>query len=113
VRQVEEGIRSITTGQAAARQACSLTYRDHLTSCHTVDALVIATAIRLGGGMIAQRGGAVAVAKYLFTHLRRTSYGFERLREVGELARSVEFAPNLPWFTPLLPPTSSTKPGPG
>jgi hypothetical protein len=52
-------------------------------------------------GMIAQRGSAVAVAKYLFADPRHTSYGFERLWEMGELARSVEFAANLPWFTPL------------
>ena len=52
-------------------------------------------------GMIAQRGGAVAAAKHLFTDPRHTSYGFERLWEMGELARSIEFAANLPWFTPL------------
>lgn len=52
-------------------------------------------------GMIAQLGGAVAVAKHLFADPRHTSYGFERLWEMGELARSVEFVANLPWFTPL------------
>jgi hypothetical protein len=51
--------------------------------------------------MIAQRGGAVAVAKYLFADRRHTSYGFERLWEMGELGRSVEFAANLPWFASL------------
>ena len=47
------GISSITTGRATARQAGSLRYRDRLDSCHTVDALVVATAIRLGGGIVA------------------------------------------------------------
>lgn len=52
-RVLGSGIRAITVGQAAARQAGSLRYRDRLDSCHTVDALVIATAIRLGGGIVA------------------------------------------------------------
>jgi hypothetical protein len=52
-RVLGHGIGSITTGQAAARQAGSLKYRDRLNSCHTVDALVIATSIRLGGGIVA------------------------------------------------------------
>jgi len=47
------GIRSFTTGQAAARLAGGLRYRDRLDSCHIVDALVVATAIRLGGGIVA------------------------------------------------------------
>ena len=37
----------------AARQAGHLRHRDRLNSCHTVDALVVATAIRLGGGIVA------------------------------------------------------------
>jgi hypothetical protein len=36
-----------------ARRAGGLKYRDKLNSCHTVDAAVVATAIRLGGGIIA------------------------------------------------------------
>lgn len=52
-RVLGRGIRPITTGQAIARQAGGLRYRDRLNSCHTVDAVVIATAIRLGGGIVA------------------------------------------------------------
>jgi predicted nucleic acid-binding protein len=47
------GARPITLGQAVARQAGSLKHRDRLNSCHTVDAVVVATAIRLGGGIVA------------------------------------------------------------
>jgi hypothetical protein len=36
-----------------ARQAGCLKHRDRRNSCHTVDAVVIATAIRLGGGIVA------------------------------------------------------------
>ncbi|HEY1698805.1 MAG TPA: AAA domain-containing protein [Trebonia sp.] len=52
-------------------------------------------------GIIRQRGSAVSAAKYLFANPRHTSYGFERLWEMGELERSMEFAANLPWFTSL------------
>ena len=52
-RVLGSGIRAITVGQAVARQAGGLRYRDRLDSCHSVDALVIATAIRLGGGVVA------------------------------------------------------------
>lgn len=52
-RVLGNGIRPVTTGMAAARQAGGLKHRDRLNSCHTVDALVVATAIRLGGGIIA------------------------------------------------------------
>jgi len=52
-RVLGRGIRAITTGKAIARQAGGLKHRDRLNSCHTVDALVIATAIRLGGGIVA------------------------------------------------------------
>lgn len=48
-----QGLRPITTGQAIARVAGALRYRDRLDSCHIVDAIVVATAIRLGGGIIA------------------------------------------------------------
>jgi hypothetical protein len=40
-------------GQAMARLAGGFRYRDRLDSCHTVGALVVATAMRLGGGIIA------------------------------------------------------------
>ena len=52
-------------------------------------------------GMIAQEGRALAVAKRLLSDPRPTSYGFERLWEMGELGRSVEFVANLPWFRHL------------
>jgi len=47
------GIRAITMGQAMARLAGGLRSRDRLDSCHTVDAFVVATAVRLGGGIVA------------------------------------------------------------
>lgn len=52
-RVLGRGIRPITMGQAMARLAGGLRHRDRLDSCHTVDALVVATAIRLGGGLVA------------------------------------------------------------
>ena len=52
-RVLGNGIRPITLGQSTARHAGGLKYRDRLDSCHTVDAVVVATAIRLGGGIIA------------------------------------------------------------
>jgi hypothetical protein len=52
-RVLGDGIRPITLGQSMARQAGRLKHRDKLDSCHTVDAAVVATAIRLGGGIIA------------------------------------------------------------
>ena len=52
-RVLGRGIRVITLGQATARQSGSLRHRDRLNSCHTVDAIVVATAIRLGGGIVA------------------------------------------------------------
>lgn len=52
-RVLGRGIRPITMGQAVARLAGGLRHRDRLDSCHTVDALVVATAIRLGGGLVA------------------------------------------------------------
>src|SRR5215471_4226489 len=51
--------------------------------------------------MIRARGSAVAVAKLLLSTTRQTTYGFERLWEKGELGRSIEFAPLLPWFASL------------
>jgi hypothetical protein len=52
-RVLGRGIQPITMGQGTARLAGGLRYRDRLDSCHTVDALVVATAIRLGGGLVA------------------------------------------------------------
>ena len=52
-RVLGNGIRPITLGQSTARHAGGLKYRDRLDSCHTVDAVVVATSIRLGGGIIA------------------------------------------------------------
>lgn len=46
------GIRVTTSGRAIARWAGTLLARDHLDSCHVVDALVVGTAIRLGGGVV-------------------------------------------------------------
>lgn len=52
-RVLGRGIRPITMGHAMARLAGGLRHRDRLDSCHTVDALVVASAIRLGGGLVA------------------------------------------------------------
>lgn len=45
-------VKPITFGQGMARQAARLKHRDKLNSCHTVDAAVVATSIRLGGGIV-------------------------------------------------------------
>ena len=52
-RVLRQGIRPITMGQAMSRLAGALKNRDKLNSCHTVDAFVVATAVRLGGGIVA------------------------------------------------------------
>ena len=52
-------------------------------------------------GMIREHGSAVIVAKLLLSSSRHTTYGFERLWEMKELGRSVEFAALLPWFSSL------------
>lgn len=52
-------------------------------------------------GMIRQHGSAVAVTKILLSSSRHTTYGFQRLWEMGELGRSVEFTALLPWFAAL------------
>jgi hypothetical protein len=52
-RVLGNGIRPIPLGQSTARHAGGLKHRDGLDSCHTVDAVVVATSIRLGGGIIA------------------------------------------------------------
>jgi hypothetical protein len=45
--------------------------------------------------------GAVGAAKRLLADPRHTSYGFQKLWDLGELERSVEFAVSLSWFNPL------------
>jgi hypothetical protein len=52
-RVLQHGIRPITMGRAIARLAGGLRHRDRLDSCHIVDALVVGTAVRLGGGIVA------------------------------------------------------------
>jgi len=52
-RVLGHGIRPITMGHAMARLAGRLRHRDRLHSCHTVDAFVVAAAVRLGGGIVA------------------------------------------------------------
>ena len=52
-RLLGHGIDPVTLGRAMARQTGALRHRDRLDSCHTVDAAVVATAIRFGGGVIA------------------------------------------------------------
>lgn len=47
------GMRTTTSGRRIARIAGALRHRDRLDSCHVVDCIVVATAIRLGGGVIA------------------------------------------------------------
>lgn len=47
------GVRPVTVGQSMARVAEALQTQDGLDSCHTVDAGVVATSVRLGGGIIA------------------------------------------------------------
>ena len=47
------GVRVVTTGRAMARVAGALRHRDRLDSCHVVDCLVVATAVRMGGGLVA------------------------------------------------------------
>ena len=53
-------------------------------------------------GMIRERGSAVAVAKLLLSSSRPTTYGFERLWEMGELRRTMiaKAAANPPEWAP-------------
>lgn len=51
--------------------------------------------------LVAERGSAVNAAKLLLGSGRHTSYGFERLWEMGELEMSIEFAVCLLWFRTL------------
>jgi hypothetical protein len=52
-RVLGHGVRPIIMGHAMARLAGRLRHRDRLNSCHTVDAFVVAAAVRLGGGIVA------------------------------------------------------------
>lgn len=45
--------------------------------------------------------GAVGTARMLLEPRRSSAYGFERLWELGQLERSLEFAVLLPWFAEL------------
>lgn len=45
--------------------------------------------------------GGVGTAKLLLEPQRSSAYGFERLWELGQLERSLEFAVLLPWFAEL------------
>ena len=45
--------------------------------------------------------GGVGTAKLLLEPHRSSAYGFERLWELGQLERSLEFAVLLPWFAEL------------
>lgn len=45
--------------------------------------------------------GGVGTAKLLLEPRRSSAYGFERLWELGQLERSLEFAVLLPWFSEL------------
>lgn len=47
------GIRIITSGRRIVRTAGALRHRDRLDSCHVVDCIVVGTAVRLGGAVIA------------------------------------------------------------
>lgn len=52
-RVVGRGNRVAPVGQRIARTAGALLCRDRLDSCHAVDASVIATAVQLGGAVVA------------------------------------------------------------
>jgi hypothetical protein len=51
--------------------------------------------------LVREGGGAVHAIKTLLATPQHTSYGFQRLWELGELESSAEFAVCLPWFRPL------------
>lgn len=46
------GVQPMTTGRAVARGAGRMLSRDRLDTCHLVDAVVVATAVRSGGGVV-------------------------------------------------------------
>jgi predicted nucleic acid-binding protein len=49
----QRGVRAMTTGRRIVRTAGALRHRFRLDSCHVVDCLVLATTVRLGGGVVA------------------------------------------------------------
>jgi hypothetical protein len=51
--------------------------------------------------LVGSAGDAVQATKRLLAGSRHTSEGFQRLRALGRLEDSVEFAVLLPWFEPL------------
>lgn len=51
--------------------------------------------------MIERHGGAFGAARRLLADPRQTSYGFQRLYEMGRLEASAEYAVCLPWFEEL------------
>jgi len=76
------------------------------------DRYVLSGVDRLKGGgynptlfvrLVQEHGGAVGATKHLLRG-GHTSYGFEKLWEMKELAASVEFAVCLPWFQDLFMP---------
>jgi hypothetical protein len=54
--------------------------------------------------MMERYRGAVGAAQHLLADPRHTSYGFQRLLDLGRLEDSVEFAVCLPWFAELFDP---------
>jgi hypothetical protein len=59
------------------------------------------------------RGCGLPQVPWLQANSRHTSYGFERLWEMGELGRSVEFVANLRGSGPCSQRMNSQKPDPG
>src|SRR5947207_5138476 len=51
--------------------------------------------------MVHRHDGAVGATKQLLADPRHTSYGFQRLHQLGRLEDSVEFAALVPWFEEL------------
>lgn len=51
-RVLGDDARPIMLGLAMARRTAYLKHRDKLDSCYTVDASVVATSIRMGGGIV-------------------------------------------------------------
>ena len=51
-RAIDRAGRVVTTGRRVARLAGGLLASNRLDSCHVVDALVVATVVALGGGIV-------------------------------------------------------------
>ncbi|MFI1196965.1 hypothetical protein ACH4T9_27410 [Micromonospora sp. NPDC020750] len=54
--------------------------------------------------LVERHGDAVGATMHLLADPRHTSYGFQRLFDLGRLEDTVEFAACLPWFTELFHP---------